>query len=126
MTASRRRQDSAPRLLLDGRRYVVLAEEAYLDLLEAAGGSSSPDPAGWAAWQKDADSLGRRLGERRRQAGLSQAELARAAGIRVETLNRIERGRTSPDYGTVRRLVLALAAKTSRKAAAPGAARRES
>ena len=52
--------------------------------------------------------LRRKLIRRRRAAGLSQAELARRAGIRPETLNRIERGRTTPDFATVRKLVLAM------------------
>ncbi len=109
MTGSREQQDPAPRLVLDGRRYVVLREQAYLELLNAAG-RPVPDPTGWAAWEKDAATLGGRLAERRRDAGLTQGELAKLAGIRIETLNRIERGRTSPDFGTVRQLVLALAA----------------
>jgi transcriptional regulator with XRE-family HTH domain len=32
--------------------------------------------------------------------GLSQAELARRAGIRVETLNRLEKARHIPDQAT--------------------------
>jgi DNA-binding XRE family transcriptional regulator len=109
MAGLRQAEASVSRLLLDGRRYVVLPEQTYLELLDAAGGAPVPDPAGWAAWEKDAATLGRRLAERRRQAGLTQGALASAAEIRVETLNRIERGKTSPDFGTVRRLVLALA-----------------
>jgi DNA-binding XRE family transcriptional regulator len=109
-----------PTFELDGRRYVVLAEPDYERLVAAAGGPPEPDPSGWAAWDQDAAKLGARLAERRRQAGLTQAVLARRAGIRVETLNRIERGRVAPDYSTVRRLVLALreaAATTSRRSA---------
>jgi transcriptional regulator with XRE-family HTH domain len=34
--------------------------------------------------------------------------LCRRAGIRVETLNRVERGRTTPDFATVRKLVVAI------------------
>lgn len=117
--AAAARRDTAPRLELEGRRYVVLAEQAYLDLLKQAG-TSGPDPAAWAAWEKDAKKLGQRLRDRRREMGLAQAELAGAAGIRVETLNRIERGKTSPDYGTVRKLVLALSLASRTAAPRPG------
>ena len=48
---------------------------------------------------------------RRRAVGLSQAELARRAGVRPETLNRIERGRTTPDFATIRKLVVAIDAE---------------
>ena len=41
-------------------------------------------------------------------ARLSQAELARRAGVRPETLNRIERGHTTPDFATIRKLVVAM------------------
>jgi transcriptional regulator with XRE-family HTH domain len=37
----------------------------------------------------------------RRRLGLSQAELARRAGIRVETLNRIERAKMTPSVATM-------------------------
>ena len=116
MAGSRRRWDTAPRLLLGGRRYVVLSEESYLDLLKT-GAAPPASAASWAAWEKDAARLGQRLSQRRREAGLSQAELARSAGIRVETLNRIERGRTSPDFRTVRQLVLALAGGKAKSSA---------
>jgi DNA-binding XRE family transcriptional regulator len=58
----------------------------------------------------DRASLAGRLIRRRRITGLSQAELARRAGIRPETVNRIERGRTTPDFATIRKLVEALRA----------------
>jgi DNA-binding XRE family transcriptional regulator len=46
----------------------------------------------------------------RRQLGLSQAELARRAGIRPETLNRIEQGRNKPSVPTIAKLDRALRA----------------
>ena len=64
------------------------------------------------ALQRGADfdraKLAQRLVRRRQAAGLSQAQLARRAGVRPETLNRIERGRTTPDFATVRKLVIAI------------------
>jgi len=51
----------------------------------------------------------------RQAAGLTQTELARRAGIRVETLNRAERGAVIPDVRTLRKIERALqAAKPTR------------
>jgi transcriptional regulator with XRE-family HTH domain len=49
-----------------------------------------------------------KLIRRRRAAGLTQADLARRAGIRPETLNRIERAKASADVGTVEKIIRAL------------------
>jgi DNA-binding XRE family transcriptional regulator len=46
----------------------------------------------------------------RRKLGLSQAELARRAGIRPETLNRIEQGRNKPSVPTIAKIDRALQA----------------
>src|SRR5438132_491700 len=46
----------------------------------------------------------------RRKLGLSQVELARRAGIRAETLNRIEQGRNKPSVPTIAKLDRALQA----------------
>ena len=40
----------------------------------------------------------------------TQAELARRAGIRPETLNRIEKGKTTPDTATIAKIERALEA----------------
>ena len=56
----------------------------------------------------DRVALAKKLVRRRQAAGLSQIELARRADIRPETLNRIERGRTTPDFATIRKLVVAM------------------
>lgn len=53
-------------------------------------------------------SLARKIVRRRRAAGLTQADLARRAGIRPETLNRIERGRTTPSIATVEKVTRAM------------------
>ena len=52
--------------------------------------------------------LADRLLQRRQDADLTQKALAHLAGIRVETLNRIEKGRTTPDFKTIRKLVNAI------------------
>jgi len=100
------------RLELDGIRYVILRETVFDRLCQKAGVDQVQEAssAGSAAssLEMDRTSLAAKLLRRRRAAGLSQAELARRAGIRPETLNRIERGRTTPDFATVRKLVVAM------------------
>ena len=44
----------------------------------------------------------------RRKVGMTQAELARRAGIRAETLNRIEQGKHSPTLRTMQKIDRAL------------------
>lgn len=53
-------------------------------------------------------SLTRKIVRRRRAAGLTQADLARRAGIRIETLNRLEKGKTTPTLRTVEKISQAL------------------
>jgi DNA-binding XRE family transcriptional regulator len=53
-------------------------------------------------------SIARSILRQRRAAGLTQVELARLAGIRPETLNRIEKGKHVPSVATVDRLDRAL------------------
>jgi ribosome-binding protein aMBF1 (putative translation factor) len=97
---------------LDGLRYVIVRESVFDYLCQRAGLAQTPAaereemPGG--EFDLDRRSLAERLVRRRQAAGLSQAELARRAGVRSETLNRIERGRTTPDFATVRKLVLAM------------------
>jgi ribosome-binding protein aMBF1 (putative translation factor) len=104
-------RDAPPTLVLGGVRYVVLTESAYRVLRASAGEDSVP----WDAWAEDAENLAAALAERRRAVGLSQADLAEAAGVRVETVNRIERGHNVPDFATVRKLLKALRTATKEK-----------
>jgi DNA-binding XRE family transcriptional regulator len=105
----------APRVRLGGEWYVIVRESAFQRLRDrAASKGASTDLAeldlfaDLSPLAATDGSLGKRLVDRRRHAGLTQAELARRAGIRVETLNRIERGRTTPDFRTIRKLVVVL------------------
>jgi DNA-binding XRE family transcriptional regulator len=56
-------------------------------------------------------SIGRGLRRDRLKAGLTQAEVARKAKIRVETLCRLESGRGNPTVATVRAICRALGQK---------------
>jgi DNA-binding XRE family transcriptional regulator len=97
---------------LEGTRYVILKESLFERLCQRAG-VARPEPKESAAnlapgFDIDRTSLAEKIRVRRRAAGLSQAELARRAGVRTETLNRIERGHTEPDFATIRKLVTAM------------------
>lgn len=92
------------RVLLDGKWYVVIAEEEFRDLIEPKSSEKDELDAFSVSDQRLAD----RLLQRRQAAGLTQKELALRAGVRVETLNRIEKGRTTPDFKTIRKLVNAI------------------
>jgi DNA-binding XRE family transcriptional regulator len=52
--------------------------------------------------------LARTIIERRKAAGWTQEELARAAGVRQETVSRLETGKHAPNIRTVDRIDLAL------------------
>ena len=97
---------------LDGVRYVILREAVFEQLCLKAGVNNDP-PSGdkgpaEPGFDLDRATLAEKIARRRHAAGLSQAELARRAGIRPETLNRIERGKSTPDFKTVRKLVVAM------------------
>src|SRR5262245_33071890 len=108
---------------LDSVRYAVIRESLLVELCRrariAAKARAQADPrAGEPSFTPlDARELAARLIQRRNRSGLTQAELARRAGIRTETLNRIERGRTTPDFSTIRKLVLAMNAAEAAQAA---------
>lgn len=110
MTSKEHRSIDCRRVELDGTTYVILRETEFEFLCQRAGlDSDRPTPGHESSPEQfDGASLAERLVRRRRVAGLSQAELARRAGVRPETLNRIERGRTTPDFATIRKLVVAM------------------
>lgn len=119
MSNARTRKIAYSPLEMETGRFAVLRESVLLELCRRAGvepACAAPQPA-VAADSLDSPSLADRLVQRRRAAGVGQAELARRAGVRVETLNRIERGKTTPDFLTIRKLVVALGEFEQRQAA---------
>lgn len=100
---------------LDGVRYAILRESVLQRVCQRAGAEfahptprAALRPSELPEAELDGATLAARLLTRRKRASLSQAELARRAGVRVETLNRIERGKTTPDFATIRKLVIAM------------------
>jgi DNA-binding XRE family transcriptional regulator len=98
---------------IEGKRFVVLPQKEHEQLMSrrASGNDSDlpPLPKPLANGNYDAvafsrASLARKLIVDRRASGLTQADLARRAGVRVETLNRIERCKLTPSVATVEKL----------------------
>ena len=115
---------------LEGREFVILEKRQYDRLTGNIPGHTAtvqgdvtlpalPDklPGGnYPAVEALRADLARDLIKRRWAAQLTQAELARRAGIRHETLNRLEKAKVTPDPATVRKIVRALE-KTQRAVA---------
>lgn len=89
-------------LRLAGRPYVLVPKADFDRLCEKAEGPRED------ASSLVRDALGSDLRARRHKARLTLAEVALRAGIRLETLSRIENGRTDPCVGTVRSILRAL------------------
>ena len=101
-----RRRTGYQRVCLDGTWYVILREDEFCEMTRPKGGRNTADDLN--AVNMSSQRLADRLLQRRQEAELTQKDLAALAGVRVETLNRIERGRTTPDFATVRKLVAAM------------------
>ncbi len=68
-------------------------------------------------------SIAKDLRRQRLAAGLTQAEVARRAGIRAETLSRLENARGNPTVATVSKIVRAIGRAGRAKARPPARAR---
>ena len=100
--ADARRNDRPVRVRVAGREFVILPATVYRRLARLAR-EPHPDAVAYAR-----ESIGREIARRRRAAHLSQASVAGRAGIRVETLSRLENGRGNPTLKTVRAILRAL------------------
>lgn len=108
-----KRKTAYQRIELDGNWYVILREDEFRALTEAQNAEGKNDVLD--AMNVSDQRLADRLLQRRQTAGLTQKDLAELAGVRVETLNRIEKGRTTPDFKTIRKLVNAINAYTEKE-----------
>lgn len=101
------------RRMVNGKRMVLLEEREYERLRMKADEWEPlmPEPnerGNYPALEYMLASIARSIIRHRRRLGLSQAELARRAGIRPETLCRIEQGKRSPSVATVEKIDRAL------------------
>jgi DNA-binding XRE family transcriptional regulator len=96
---------------LAGQRFVIVPESEFRRLTRETGELRLPprDARGnYPAAEALQVSIARSIVRQRRAVGLTQVELARLAGIRSETLNRIEKGKHAPSVATVDRIDRAL------------------
>jgi DNA-binding XRE family transcriptional regulator len=91
---------------LGGRTYVLIPKLEYERLRRQVEGVST----GLTAFSQAA--IGPDLRNRRRKASLTLKVVAQRAGIRLETLSRIETGRTNPSAKTVQAVLRALEGST--------------
>jgi DNA-binding XRE family transcriptional regulator len=107
---------SVQTLTIAGKRFALLPYEDYKQILKGAKPDESglpplPDPlpgGNYPARQFMRASIARDIIKGRRKAGLSQAELARRAGIQPAVLNRIERAKVDAETATVDKIMAAL------------------
>jgi len=111
---------AATTVTLAGRRFIILPEEEYKRIRHGGVAESErglpPLPkrladGNYPAVEYARASVARDIIQRRRQLGLSQAELARRSGVRVETLNRIEKAKMTASVATVEKIERALRAE---------------
>lgn len=100
------RKTAYQRVKLDGVWYVIVREDEFLALTQTPKQKMKNDSLD--ALDISGQRLADRLLQRRQEANLTQKDLAKLAGVRVETLNRIEKARTTPDFKTIRKLVNAI------------------
>jgi DNA-binding XRE family transcriptional regulator len=108
---------------LAGKSYVLVPMNEFVELQQRATGETglpdlpAPDRDGNVpAVAYARASLARKLILSRRAAGLTQVELAKRSGVRVETVSRLELGKQSAAPATVERIERALRrAASSRK-----------
>jgi DNA-binding XRE family transcriptional regulator len=107
---------SVQTLTVAGRKFALVPFEDYRQLLKGArpdehGLPPLPRPLPGGNYSAPAfmrASLARDIIRRRRAAGLSQAELARRAGIQPAVLNRIENVKVDAETTTVDKIIAAL------------------
>jgi ribosome-binding protein aMBF1 (putative translation factor) len=93
---------SVRNLTLDGKRYVLVPQKQW-DAIERRTGRRSTRSSG-SPKVMDGNytiehvrvSLANKVSQQRKAAGLTQAELAKRAGVRVETISRLESGLHMP------------------------------
>lgn len=94
-------------LNMNGKTFVLVPEVEYRRLSSAnikPGFLPSDRDGNFPAINTGRVSIAREVIRRRENVGLSQKALAAAAGIRVETLNRIEKAKVTADTATISKI----------------------
>ena len=96
-----------------GKKFVLIPESEYRRLTRRSAPAIPRMPAisadgTYPAAEAMRAMMARKIIAARKAVGLSQAALARKAGIRVETLNRLEKGKHTPDLATMAKINRAL------------------
>jgi DNA-binding XRE family transcriptional regulator len=96
-----------------GAKFVLIPQAEYRRLTARPAPAIPPMPARlpdgtFPAAEAMRAMMARKIIAARNSVGLSQAALARKAGIRVETLNRLEKGKHTPDLATMAKINKAL------------------
>ena len=108
-------------ITLAGKPFVILERSYYEQLTTLAKAADlppfpEPDENGnYPAVEYGRASIARGIIKDRVKAGLSQKELAKRAGVRVETLCRIETGKHTPSLATITKLDQTLRRAMKRK-----------
>lgn len=104
--------ESPQKLTVAGKPFVLIEEAEYRRLILKAGEGfpfPGPDAAGnYPARETLTALIADGIARQRKALGLTQAELARRAGLRQETLSRIEQGKHAPSVPTVDKIDQAL------------------
>lgn len=95
---------------LGGERFVILPESEFLRLTRAPPEPAPNERGNYPVLESMRALMARDIIRSRQVLGWSQAELARRAEVRVETLNRIEQGKHSASVSTIDKLDRALKA----------------
>jgi DNA-binding XRE family transcriptional regulator len=107
-----------PQILeLAGKQFVVIEREEFERLTQRSTDEGIPLPplpapdahGNYPAIAYGRALLARRIVAARSRAGWTQAELARRAGVRKETIHRIEAGKNNPDESTFAKIEKAFA-----------------
>jgi ribosome-binding protein aMBF1 (putative translation factor) len=107
-------------ITLNGKAYVVVPKEqfeAMETLVKMPDFPQARQDGNYPAREFMRVSIARDIIKERARLGLSQAELARRARVRVETLNRIESGKHTPTVPTIDKIDRALKAAEGKRSA---------
>jgi DNA-binding XRE family transcriptional regulator len=103
-------------MTMDGKTYVLVPQAEYVRLADKEPAMPPLNEDGtYPAVAAARVNIARTIIRQRKELGLTQKALAEAAGVRVETLNRIEKGKVTPDTATIAKLDRAM--RRGRKAA---------